>query len=87
MVVFRVTSPAISDDLARSLLWLAAGLAAGALYWLLLVTSCGFVYLPLFWLGNLDHSSYPCSWGSGHVPLGCPPAGGRLDPLYVCCLW
>ena len=30
----------------------------------------GVVYLPLFWPGNLDHSSYPCSWGSGHVPPG-----------------
>ena len=33
--------PAIKDDLARSLLWFAAGLAAGALYWLFVVSSCG----------------------------------------------
>ena len=45
------------------------------------------VYPPPFWLGNLDHSSNPCSWGSGHVPPGCPPTGGSLDPLYVHCLW
>ena len=22
-----------------------------------------------------------------HVPPGCPPTGGSLDPLYVRCLW
>ena len=45
------------------------------------------VYLfPFSWLGNLDRSSYLCSWGSGHALLGCPPTGCGLGPRYSRCL-